>query len=41
MENTIEQRFVPYDVLECVKKMKKIGIPNQYALLHLKAGNRC
>jgi len=38
MENTIEPRFVPYDVRSVVKKMKKVGIPIQYALVLLKAG---
>ncbi len=41
MANTIEPRFVSYEVRSVVEKMKKVGIPIQYALLLLKAGNRC
>jgi predicted phosphodiesterase len=38
MEDTIESRFVPYDIPGVVRKMKKAGIPMQYAALLEKAG---
>ncbi|MBA3009614.1 MAG: metallophosphoesterase [Desulfobacula sp.] len=40
VENTIEPRFVSYDIPKVIRKMKKAGIPIQYALLLKKAGNR-
>ncbi|MBU0973041.1 MAG: metallophosphoesterase [Proteobacteria bacterium] len=40
-ENTIEPRFVSYDIPKVIEKMKKAGIPIQYALLLQKAANRC
>ena len=39
IENTIESRFVPYDIPSVVRKMKKAGIPIQYAIQLEKAGN--
>jgi len=38
MENTIESRFVSYDIPSVVKKMKKAGIPIQYAIQLERAG---
>jgi predicted phosphodiesterase len=38
MENTIESRFVAYDIQSVVKKIKKAGIPIQYAIQLEKGG---
>jgi predicted phosphodiesterase len=38
LENTIEPRFVPYDIPSVVRKIKKAGIPLQYAVQLEKGG---